>query len=215
MKSVTQKMRKTTMEEGLFASSSGTIKNFKLYGKIEISSAKNYLDYVGYVKGSSVVEKCMYFGNINLPSATDCIGGVVDYIRDNAQIINCANISTVKVSASGSCIGGILGYVNAKNVSLKNCYNYGTIKDNKSVNCGVIIGMAKSYDKNKLKSEMLTKEFVDELNSVTDDSVEWIYNANIKINNSYPTIKRDFYKRLTKNTSDGILVKGSMHIAKN
>ena len=58
---------------------------------------------------------------------------------------------------------------------------------------------------------MLTKEFVDELNSVTDDSVEWIYNANTKLNNNYPTIKCDFYKQLTKNTSDGISVKGLMH----
>lgn len=179
--------------KGLFASSSGTIKNFKLYGEIEISAVKDYLDYiggvvgklnggkissvssyvnissgkadirhiggvVGFVEGSSVVEKCMYFGNINLPSAKDCIGGVVGYIKDNAQIINCANIGTVKVSANDAYIGGVLGYVNDENVSLKNCYNYGKVEDDKSVNCGAIIGNAESYDKNKITNNYYLKD---------------------------------------------------------
>ena len=42
--------------KGLFASSSGTIKNFKLYGEIEISAVKDYLDYIGGVVGIEQVD---------------------------------------------------------------------------------------------------------------------------------------------------------------
>lgn len=179
---------------GLFASSSGTIKNFKIYGKISIeavangftdsiggvvgklSSGKvsNIISYVdissgnvdvrhiggiaGNVEGNSVVERCMYFGKINLPTARDCIGGIVGYIKENVQIINCANLGDITASNTDAAVGGILGYVNAKGTSLKNCYNYGTVKNGNNVNCGAIIGEPKSYNSANITNNYYLKD---------------------------------------------------------
>lgn len=166
---------------GLFILSSGTIKNFKLYGEMNIGSVDSgYEDFIGSVVGKmtggkvsnissyvnissgnvdlrhiggvvgiaqdhSVIESCMYFGNINLPSATDCIGGVVGYMRDSVQILNCANVGTVTASSNDALVGGVLGYVNAKGASLRNCYNYGKVQNGNGVYCGAVIGLPKSY----------------------------------------------------------------------
>lgn len=171
---------------GLFVLSSGTIKNFNLYGEINIGSIDSgYEDFIGGVVGKmtggkvsninsyvnissgnvdlrhiggivggaenrAVIESCMYFGNINLPSATDCVGGVIGYIRDYVQISNCANLGTVTASSNDALVGGILGYVNFSTASIRNCYNYGKVQNGNGVNCGAVIGLPKSYGKSNV-----------------------------------------------------------------
>lgn len=172
--------------------------------------------------------------NASFVNGTDVCGGITGINSEEGSIYGCASNITIGNSSS-KLKGGLVG----KNFgSIASSYTSAKISNATEENAGSIAGLNASENvknvfyyttnnikavgsnstvipddtnKNKLKSEMLTKEFVDELNSVTDDSVEWIYNANTKLNNNYPTIKCDFYKQLTKNTSDGISVKGLMH----
>ena len=172
--------------------------------------------------------------NASFVNGTDVCGGITGINNEEGSIYGCASNITIGNSSS-KLKGGLVG----KNFgSIASSYTSAKISNATEENAGSIAGLNASENvknvfyyttnnikavgsnstvipddtnKNKLKSEMLTKEFVDELNSVTDDSVEWIYNANTKLNNNYPTIKCDFYKQLTKNTSDGISVKGLMH----
>lgn len=172
--------------------------------------------------------------NASAVTGTEVCGGITGINNEKGSIYGCASNITIGNSSS-KLKGGLAG----KNFgSIASSYTSAKISNATDENAGSIAGLNASENvknvfyhttngikavgsnstaipddtnKNKLKSEMLTKEFVDELNSVTDDSVEWIYNANTKLNNNYPTIKCDFYKQLTKNTSDGISVKGLMH----
>lgn len=172
--------------------------------------------------------------NASAVTGTEVCGGITGINNEKGSIYGCASNITIGNSSS-KLKGGLAG----KNFgSIASSYTSAKISNATDENAGSIAGFNASENvknvfyhttngikavgsnstvipddtnKNKLKSEMLTKEFVDELNSVTDDSVEWIYNANTKLNNNYPTIKCDFYKQLTKNTSDGISVKGLMH----
>lgn len=172
--------------------------------------------------------------NASFVNGTDVCGGITGINNEEGSIYGCASNITIGNSSS-KLKGGLVG----KNFgSIASSYTSAKISNATEENAGSIAGLNASENvknvfyyttnnikvvgsnstvipddtnKNKLKSEMLTKEFVDELNSVTDDSVEWIYNANTKLNNNYPTIKCDFYKQLIKKTSDGISVKGLMH----
>lgn len=172
--------------------------------------------------------------NASFVNGTDVCGGITGINNEEGSIYGCASNITIGNSSS-KLKGGLVG----KNFgSIASSYTSAKISNATEENAGSIAGLNASENvknvfyyttnnikavgsnstvipddtnKNKLKSEMLTKEFVDELNSVTDDSVEWIYNANTKLNNNYPTIKCDFYKQSIKKTSDGISVKGLMH----
>lgn len=172
--------------------------------------------------------------NASFVNGTEVCGGIAGINNEEGSIYGCASNITIGNSSS-KLKGGLVG----KNFgSIASSYTSAKISNATDENAGSIAGLNASENvknvfyyttnnikavgsnstvipddtnKNKLKSEMLTKEFVDELNSVTDDSVEWIYNANTKLNNNYPTIKCDFYKQLIKKTSDGISVKGLMH----
>ncbi|WP_443725481.1 GLUG motif-containing protein [Pseudoruminococcus massiliensis] len=172
--------------------------------------------------------------NASFVNGTDVCGGITGINNEEGSIYGCAS-NIIIGNSSSKLKGGLVG----KNFgSIASSYTSAKISNATEENAGSIAGLNASENvknvfyyttnnikvvgsnstvipddtnKNKLKSEMLTKEFVDELNSVTDDSVEWIYNANTKLNNNYPTIKCDFYKQLIKKTSDGISVKGLMH----
>lgn len=172
--------------------------------------------------------------NASVVAGTEVCGGITGINNEKGNIYGCASNITIGNSSS-KLKGGLAG----KNFgSIASSYTSAKISNATDENAGSIAGLNASENvknvfyhttngikavgsnstvipddtnKNKLKSEMLTKEFVDELNSVTDDSVEWIYNANTKLNNNYPTIKCDFYKQLSKNLENGIEIKGLMH----
>ena len=74
--------------------------------------------HIGGVLGSSenlsgtlTVEKCIYKGTINLPNASDCLGGVVGYANNLVTISHCGFTGSV-TGQKGGCVGGILGYIN-------------------------------------------------------------------------------------------------------
>ena len=126
-----------------------TVRNVASY--VNISNTAVALQHVGGIVGSiltkeTVVDKCIYYGNLNIQNSHDCIGGVVGYTSDGGRISNCANFGTVNASKNGAYVGGVLGYVNNTKAMVKNCYNYGSVSNgSNSTYCGAVIGWAKSY----------------------------------------------------------------------
>lgn len=121
-----------------------TISNVSSY--VNIKNTGKELKHVGGIIGTiennkTVVEKCVYYGQINLANSVDCIGGVVAYTNGGGRISNCANLGTVTASKEDAYIGGILGYLNNSAPTIKNCYNYGKVSNGgKNTKCGAVIG---------------------------------------------------------------------------
>lgn len=110
-------------------------------------------------------------------------------------------------SANAGSIAGINGTADSDTAVLKNLFYT-------SVNGVSAVGSASSAEpdssvKSMNKSDMMNDQFVETLNSLSDDTVLWLrYKA---INNGYPTIKCDFLKDRTVTLENGIKVKGLMH----
>lgn len=126
-----------------------TISNITSY--VNISNTAGVLHHIGGVVGyiankDTFVDKCLYYGTVDIKNSTDCIGGIVGYTNAGARISNCANHGTVTASEAGAYTGGILGYVNNSNPTIKDCYNYGKVSNGNSTQyCGAIIGWARNY----------------------------------------------------------------------
>lgn len=126
-----------------------TISNVTSY--VNISNTAGVLKHVGGVVGGiqnkeTSVDRCLYFGAIDVKDSHDCIGGIVGYSDAGARISNCANLGTVTTSKPGAYTGGILGYVNNTNPTVKDCYNYGKVSNGGDTTyCGAIIGWARNY----------------------------------------------------------------------
>lgn len=135
---------------GVVGSANGaTIKNVASY--VNISNTAGELKHIGGIVGCienkvTTVDKCVYYGTLNVENSHDCIGGVVGYSSDGARISNCANHGNVSASKDGAYIGGILGYVNNSSATVKDCYNYGNVSNGGNTKyCGAIIGWARNY----------------------------------------------------------------------
>lgn len=131
-----------------------TISNVQSY--VNISNGNCELKHVGGIVGTidtktTIVEKCINYGTINISDSTDCISGIAAYTNSGGKISNCANLGTVSTTESNAYTGGILGYVNNSNASVKNCYNYGKVSNKGSTSrCGAIIGWARGYSSDKI-----------------------------------------------------------------
>lgn len=121
-----------------------TISNVSSY--VNIKNTDKEQKHVGGIIGTitnnkTVVEKCVYYGQINLANSVDCIGGVAAYTNGGGRISNCVNLGTVTASKEDAFIGGILGYLNNSAPTVKNCYNYGKVSNGgKNTKCGAVIG---------------------------------------------------------------------------
>ncbi|MGN1466679.1 MAG: hypothetical protein ACI4W1_00070 [Ruminococcus sp.] len=126
-----------------------TISNVASY--VNISNTAGVLHHIGGVVGyiankDTFVDKCLYYGTVDIKNSTDCIGGIVGYTNAGARISNCANHGTVSATKDDAYVGGILGYVNNTNPTLKDCYNYGKVSNGANQKyCGAIIGWARNY----------------------------------------------------------------------
>lgn len=133
-----------------------TVRNVNSY--VNISNTHGELKHIGGVIGciennETVVDKCIYYGNMDINNSHDCIGGVVGYTNGGARISNCANLGTVSASKADAYVGGILGYVNNSKPTVKDCYNYGTVSNGASQKyCGAIIGWARNYTSGNISS---------------------------------------------------------------
>ncbi|MDE7436752.1 MAG: hypothetical protein K2N01_13160 [Lachnospiraceae bacterium] len=127
----------------------GLISNVTSY--VNITNTAGTLKHVGGVIGEvennqATIEKCLYYGTMNISNSDDCIGGILGYSNGGAVIRNCANVGTVTTTRDGAFTGGILGYLNNTRPSVENCYNYGTVSNGENSSyCGAIIGYARNY----------------------------------------------------------------------
>lgn len=118
---------------------------------VNISNDDCELKHIGGIIGGietneTTVDKCIYYGSMNIANSIDCIGGIVGYTNKGGRINNCANVGNITTSKSAAFTGGILGYVNNTFATVKNCYNYGTVSNgNDKTRCGAIIGYAKVF----------------------------------------------------------------------
>lgn len=133
----------------------GLISNVSSY--VDITNTGGTLKHVGGVIGEveinqTTIEKCIYYGTMNISNSDDCIGGILGYSNSGAVIRNCANVGTVTTTKEGAFTGGIIGYINNTNPSVENCYNYGTVSNGENSDCcGAIIGYAKNYGSGHIK----------------------------------------------------------------
>lgn len=123
---------------------------------VNISNTAGELVHVGGVVGgtgydsnadSIKILRCVYEtgSDIKVINSYDCIGGVVGYANNGATISYCANRGTVTATQSGAYVGGILGYLNNSGIKLRNCYNYGTVKNGGGNYCGAVVGRLRSH----------------------------------------------------------------------
>ena len=128
-----------------------------VFSKVSISNASGGVyKHVGGVVGEitttkATVTKALFEGNINIKNSYDCIGGIVGYSNENTAISYCANLGTVTTARSGAYTGGILGYVNNATVTVRNCYNYGSVKNGGGNYSGAIIGRRNTYSSDDSK----------------------------------------------------------------
>lgn len=118
--------------------------------------------HVGGVVGSSQleggggmlnIERCIFGGNINLPHAYDCAGGIIGYANNKVTVKNCGSYGTVVGDENGNKhIGGILGYINNSAFGgLEGCWSAtGTVS-------GAIIGCVR-YAPDNIKNNFCTAE---------------------------------------------------------
>lgn len=113
--------------------------------KVSIDDGGNACKHIGGVVGGvdtpeTAIERCVFEGTIHADATTDCIGGILGYSNGGARIRWCANRGAVTAKNNGAYTGGILGYVNNSGPSVRNCYNYGTVKNGDGNYCGAIVG---------------------------------------------------------------------------
>lgn len=133
----------------------GLISNVSSY--VDITNTGGTLTHVGGVIGEvennqTTVEKCIYYGTMEILDSDDCIGGILGYSNGGAVIRNCANVGRVTTTKEGAFTGGILGYLNNTKPSVENCYNYGTVSNGENdLHCGAIAGWVRNYGSGHIK----------------------------------------------------------------
>lgn len=145
-------------------------------------------------------------------SSSSVSGGLVGR---NCGIIessyNSGTVSGNSEKTTGS-IAGINGYEGAENPTVKNVF-YTTVNNLNAVGTD---SLTKPDETNKAKaknSDFQSDDFVNELNSVSDDTVTWVRKA--KFNKGNPTIKSNFFMCNVISAGNGITIEGCMHEALN
>lgn len=145
-------------------------------------------------------------------SSSSVSGGLVGR---NCGIIessyNSGTVSGNSKKTTGS-IAGINGYEGAENPTVKNVF-YTTVNNLNAVGTD---SLTKPDETNKAKaknSDFQSDDFVNELNSVSDDTVTWVRKA--KFNKGNPTIKSNFFMYNVISAGNGITIEGSMHESLN
>lgn len=145
-------------------------------------------------------------------SSSSVSGGLVGR---NCGIIessyNSGTVSGNSEKTTGS-IAGINGYEGAENPTVKNVF-YTTVNNLNAVGTD---SLTKPDETNKAKaknSDFQSDDFVNELNSVSDDTVTWVRKA--KFNKGNPTIKSNFFMYNVISAGNGITIEGCMHESLN
>lgn len=172
--------------------------------------------------------------NSAVVSGTQC-GGIASV--NTGRIYGCAN--GIRIGTSSSTISG--GLVGKNGGTIESSYNSVTVNGKSANTKGSIAGIngydgltptvknvfcitssslsAVGTDSTHTPdntntsmskvSDFQNDDFTEKMNAVCDDTVEWVRNDNL--NKSFPTIKGNFLKIITKSAGNNITVQGSMH----
>ena len=128
------------------ASNASTLNGIKSYVNLTVNDSymkNNVAGIVGYIS-TSTIEKCAFYGTIDLGNAPiDCGGGIVAYGNyNNSHVINnCAFYGTIHSDNENSGqLGGIIGYYRGSNIVLRNCLSVGTMDIENTTFTGMLGG---------------------------------------------------------------------------
>ncbi len=131
----------SSLNLGLFAYVTGTIKNLSVSGSIQSNAAcsKNVGSIAGKLSGGTI-ENCHSYCVITTSNDYDYVGGIIGRIEtsSNSLIKNCSNNNDI---FGEHCVGGIVG-ASCSNASVSKCFNQAVLKGR----CvGGIIGLCDMY----------------------------------------------------------------------
>lgn len=153
---------------------------------------------------------CANTGKTGLDTST-VAGGLVG--KNSGKIessYNCGNVLCKINSAKGSIVG-LNGIAGTDGVTVKNVF----YTAQNSLNAVGTDSQAKADSTNiayERTVEMASASLADKLNSVTDDSINFICSD---FNRGYPYIKGNFLKYSVKSVGNGITLSGNMHSSLN
>lgn len=153
---------------------------------------------------------CANTGKTGLDTST-VAGGLVG--KNSGKIessYNCGNVLCKINSAKGSIVG-LNGIAGTDGVTVKNVF----YTAQNSLNAVGTDSQAKADSTNiayERTVEMASASLADKLNSVTDDSINFICSD---FNRGYPYIKGSFLKYSVKSVGNGITLSGNMHSSLN
>lgn len=145
-------------------------------------------------------------------SSSSVSGGLVG--RNGGIIESSYNSGTVSGNSektTGS-IAGINGYDGAENPTVENVF-YTTVNNLNAVGTDSLTKPDETNKEKSKNSDFQNDDFVNELNSVSDDTVTWVRKS--KFNKGNPTIKGNFFMYNVISAGNNITIEGSMHEALN
>ena len=128
--------------------------NIHSYVNIHAAAGVTGAQRVGGIAGSAgldtssyddrvIISRCSFGGSINVPDASQTVGGILGYTTSRVEINNCANYGEISAT-NASYVGGILGYANVWTLyGPYNCLNVGKITGKEKVSA--IVGWLRCY----------------------------------------------------------------------
>lgn len=142
-------------------------------------------------------------GSVGASKSSKTGGGIAGV--NNGKIES--SYSSAKVyAASSDKLGAIIGLNNSENV--KN--TYGAINTDTQIIGSSSTVTLDSTNKIMYSLDMMTNDFTETLNSVTDSNIA-VWTRNEKQNKSFPIIKFELLENTIKSAKNSIIVRGNMH----
>lgn len=95
-----------------------------------------------------IISRSSFNGSINVPDASQTVGGILGYTTSRVEINNCANYGEI-TATNAKYVGGILGYANVWTLyGPYNCLNVGTVTG--AEKASAIVGWLRCYSVNTI-----------------------------------------------------------------
>lgn len=106
---------------------------------------------IGEVNSTAVtMARCGFTGSISYVNKVDTnktyrIGGVIGYVGTGLTMTDCFNTGTINAGSNKAATGGVIAYVNSGSVTVRRCYNAGTVLGG-SYHTGGVFGSVQNSD---------------------------------------------------------------------
>ena len=151
--------------------------------------------------------------NVKIGTSSSTISGGIAG-KNGGTIESSYNSGSVNGGSEKSIgsIAGINGYGETDSPTVKNVF-FIAANNLKAVGTESL-KIPDETNKSKAKnSDFQNDAFTDELNAVSDDTVDWVRNSNL--NKGYPTVRCSYFEYKVKSAGSNITVEGNMHGALN